>query len=1263
MRADVRIRGGVSRTGAAPGVPDFPHPSPTPGEPANRRGALLRMAAWLVLLVLATFAVLPSASAQSHLAPQNLHVAGGDRFVTLTWETPQSSMGASPVTHYRYRFEALNPHEHVSVSRTDNTRWVDIAGGGSQRMVKVTSLRNDARYRFQVVAVNRHGHSFEATEYGSPIGVPKAVTELRATPGDRSIEFFWAPPDVSRTGDLPILRYEYRFVPGKDRCRGDWAMNALDTSVTLTETNDQQPLMNGREYCFSVVGYNLDGYGDDHRGINATPVGAPLQPSSLTAMPGDSVATLTWKAPTDIEGVSTGNGGTDILRYEYREFRRDDTGIWIGIGPVPKVVVPNLTNGRRYGFEVRAVNAQGAGPAAPVRVLPLGRPSRPRELAATPGDKQVTLRWQQPANNGGSAILHYEYRRDGLPWVSTDLVREATVQSLTNGQRYRFEVRAVNARGDGDAEEVTATPVGPPSAPVSPSAEAGDGHVTLTWEPPLKDGGAAIVRYEYCVGATADCEKESGTWISAGQNLRASVTGLENGKSHNFNVRAVNAVSEGALAMTGAMPIGPPSAPVGLAAEEGNGEVKLTWMPPESNGGSDILQYEYRRDGSGWKRVGGEDAQEKTEAGLTNGRSYGFEVRAVNAADPGEAATVTATPSETPSKPSDLIATRGNGQVMLAWEKPSGNGGSRILHYEYCFGEIAIATATAQKCVGEDDEWISTRQVREAVVMDLINGRLYEFNVRAVNMQGEGAVATETATPSERPPAPLGLMAAPGNEKVTLSWDGPSTSTVGSSPIVRYEYEVDRSRTWVRVSGGPAARSATVPDLENNRSYEFKVRAVNGQGPGEAAPVTATPVGPQGAPVNLTARAGNREVELNWEPPESNGGLTIQRYEFRRDGGAGWISAGTARQVTVSSLVNGREYIFEVRAVNMQDVVGAVATVMATPSATPSAPHNLSATPGDAEVTLRWEPPSSTGGSDILRYEYRVDGGVWTRVGGARAREKRVEELENGRSYDFEVRAVNAADPGEAATVTETPSATPSAPHNLSATPGDAEVTLNWEPPQSTGGSAIEHYEYRVDGSGWTQVGEGADARSTTVMGLTNGQSYDFEVRAENMQGKGAEAKVMATLSGKPTEPLNLSATPGDRQVTLSWDVPLSDGGSAIERYEYQVDRSENWIDTGRDRRVPVMGLTNGQSYDFEVRAVNVQGAGAVAMETATPSATPTAPHNLSATPGDRQVTLNWEPPQSTGGSAIERYEYRVDGRGVWTRIEVEGVDKARGKR
>ena len=546
------------------------------------------MAAWLVLLVLATFAVLPSASAQgTHLAPVNLLVAGaGDRFVTLTWDAPPDR-GERPVTHYRYQFEAEDPHEHVSVSHTDSTQWVDIARGSGARMVRVMSLRNDAIYKFQVRAVNTRGQGAAATVYGSPIGVPKAVTRLRATPGDRSIEFFWAPPDVSRPGDLPIVRYEYRFVPGKDRCRDDWAMNALDTSVTLTETNDGKLLMNGRQYCFSVRSYNEDGYNDDHRGINATPVGAPLQPSSLTAMPGDSVATLTWKAPTDIEGVSTGNGGTDILRYEYREFRRDDSGIWIGTGPNPKVVVQNLTNGRRYGFEVRAVNAQGAGPAAPVGVLPLGRPSRPRELAATPGDKKVTLRWQQPANNGGSAITGYQYRVDGKAWSEKVLDLTAMYQSLSNGQRYRFEVRAVNAQGEGDAEEVTATPVGPPSAPLSPSAVPGDGLVTLTWERPSEDGGSAILRYEYrCIGPQDDCGGASRTWNSAGQNLRASVTGLTNGQQYNFNVRAVNAVSFGALGATGATtPVGKPSRPQKLTATPGDQQVTLGWQQPANDGG------------------------------------------------------------------------------------------------------------------------------------------------------------------------------------------------------------------------------------------------------------------------------------------------------------------------------------------------------------------------------------------------------------------------------------------------------------------------------------------------------------------------------------------------------------------------------------------------------------------------------------------------------------------------------------------------------
>ena len=105
---------------------------------------------------------------------------------------------------------------------------------------------------------------------------------------------------------------------------------------------------------------------------------------------------------------------------------------------------------------------------------------------------------------------------------------------------------------------------------------------------------------------------------------------------------------------------------------------------------------------------------------------------------------------------------------------------------------------------------------------------------------------------------------------------------------------------------------------------------------------------------------------------------------------------------------------------------------------------------------------------------------------------------------------------------------------------------------------------------------------------------------------EGDVAKVTATPVPALSAPVDLLAKPGDGKVTLSWDEPLSDGGSDIVRYEYRyrVDRSEVWMlwvwET--QETTTVTGLTNGRSYDFEVRAVNMQGeAGDVATETATP--------------------------------------------------------------
>ena len=84
-------------------------------------------------------------------------------------------------------------------------------------------------------------------------------------------------------------------------------------------------------------------------------------------------------------------------------------------------------------------------------------------------------------------------------------------------------------------------------------------------------------------------------------------------------------------------------------------------------------------------------------------------------------------------------------------------------------------------------------------------------------------------------------------------------------------------------------------------------------GGGGGGPRTSAP----GAPRNLTAVSGNGEVVLSWDAPRSDGGAAITDYEYRIDRRNPWISTGSTNTThTVSGLVNGRAYVFEVRAVN-----------------------------------------------------------------------------------------------------------------------------------------------------------------------------------------------------------------------------------------------------------------------------------------------------------------------------------------------------------
>ena len=183
---------------------------------------------------------------------------------------------------------------------------------------------------------------------------------------------------------------------------------------------------------------------------------------------------------------------------------------------------------------------------------------------------------------------------------------------------------------------------------------------------------------------------------------------------------------------------------------------------------------------------------------------------------------------------------------------------------------------------------------------------------------------------------------------------------------------------------------------------------------------------------------------------------------------------------------------------------------------------------------------------------------------------------------------------------------------------------------------------------------EAPDGQVTAT--LSDGTSYDL--------GSSASAVVVVTnddqLAGAPGTP---TATPGPRQMALSWTAPTAPGqtdGAANTITDYRLQWADNSAFTDATSAEvaaatshTVTGLRSVTAYWFRVCAVSPGGCGpwSSSVNATTPKSPPTAPTSLSAATGDRSVALTWAAPADAGGSAITSYDvrHRTAGTTAWT--------------
>ena len=891
-------------------------------------------------------------------------------------------------------------------------------------------------------------------------------------------------------------------------------------------------------------------------------------------------------------------------------------------------VVSGLTDGARYQFKVRAWNATGAG--AESDASDIDATSNPPK--GVPKDE--TLAVSAITATGATLTLgyytgdwHYKHTTPSNGDCSASAVTETTaaVSDLSSNTNYVFKAYS----DSGCSTELAAASAFPtlPPKPSKPTAAAGAGSGKLTLTATVTGGSAALTGWEYRQKKGSD---NYGDWQEVNQTARSldyTITGLTDGASYRFKVRAKNASGEGAESDESDVDAGG-NPPKGVPQDEA--------LKASNVGAASATLTLSGHAGAWWlKRTTPADTTCKSKgttyieslSSLDSNTDYAYKAYSDSSCSTELAAGTFLTKPGKPAKPT-AAAGAGSGKLTLT---SSVTGDGALTGWKYL-----------QKVKGTDwgSDWTSVSKTSKSLsheITGLTDGTQYAFKVKALNATGESVESEESQTTNE------GNNGIPKDEALGVSNLEATTLTLTIGNWNRdwyYKYTAPGGGSCSpKVAAGTT--TASVSSLATNVNHTFKAYSNAGcsEHLASASPALTKPGKP--ATPQVTTRIGSGKLKIT---ASVTGDGTLTQWEYKQKKGTdGWdndwtaiSSTGTSLAITLSGLTDGTDYRYKVRAKN------ATGYGAESDASSPAQPAAVALTASPVEAASATLTLTSWNGSWWLKRTTPADTACKSK---STTYTESLSSLDSNSSYTYKAYSDSSCATELASETFLTKPGKPTRPTAIAGSGSGSGTLTKWQ------------YKQKKDNGSygsWQDVSSAFTSLSHVVSGLTDGARYQFKVRAWNATGAGAESDASdIDATGDPPK-----GVPKDETLTVSaitaTGATLTLGYYAGDwHYKKTTPSSNACSDAVTGASDSVTGLTANTDHVFKAYSDAACNTGLAVSKTF--PTLPPKPSRPAATggAGSGKLTLT---SSVTGSAALIKWEYQYkkaadSAWGNWTEV------------